>query len=84
LTWLFFSSLEIDIVWLATLAFVVFLIGYRRRKLAELAYFLSLQSQLIETTPGERVRWQARSWFSRRWLHRGVMRLRRGKKNRDA
>jgi hypothetical protein len=47
LAWLFFSSVPIDAVWLCTLAFFGFLIWYRRRKLSELAYFLSLQ----EDTP---------------------------------
>jgi hypothetical protein len=43
LRWLFFSSLPIDTVWLCTVAFFGFLIWLRRRKLAELAYFLSLR-----------------------------------------
>jgi hypothetical protein len=43
LTWLFFSSIPIDAVWLCTVVFFGFLIWYRRRKLAELAYFLSLR-----------------------------------------
>jgi hypothetical protein len=51
LPWLFFSSIAIDIVWLATLAFVVFLVWYRKRKRAELAYFLDLRGQLIQTAP---------------------------------
>jgi hypothetical protein len=43
LTWLFFGSIPIDIVWLCTVAFFAFLVWYRRRKRAELAYFLGLQ-----------------------------------------
>jgi hypothetical protein len=45
LPWLFFSSLPIDIVWMAALAFFVFLIWYRGRKRAELAYFLNLRGE---------------------------------------
>lgn len=41
--WLFLSSVLIDAVWLCTAAFFGFLIWWRRRKLAELAYFLSLR-----------------------------------------
>ena len=41
-TWLFFSSLRIDIIWLATLAFFGFLIWYRRSQRAELAYLVNL------------------------------------------
>ncbi|MGO8789046.1 MAG: hypothetical protein ACLQVL_16915 [Terriglobia bacterium] len=43
LTWLFFGSVPIDIVWLGTVAFFGFLIWYRRKKRAELAYLLSLR-----------------------------------------
>lgn len=43
LTWLFFGSIPIDIVWLCTLAFFGFLVWFRRRKRAELAYFRGLQ-----------------------------------------
>ena len=46
LAWLFFSSIPIDAVWLGTAAFFTFLIWYRRRKLAELAYFLNLRDPL--------------------------------------
>jgi hypothetical protein len=42
-TWLFFGSISIDIVWVCTAAFFGFLVWYRRRKRAELAYFLGLQ-----------------------------------------
>ena len=45
LPWLFFSSLPIDIVWLATAAFSFFVVWYRRRKRAELAYFLNLRGE---------------------------------------
>jgi hypothetical protein len=48
LVWLFFSSLPIDIVWLATLAFFGFLIWYRRKQQAELAYLVSLRGQIKE------------------------------------
>ncbi len=44
LTWLFFGSVPIDIVWLCTLAFFGFLIWYWRRKRAELAYLLGLKA----------------------------------------
>lgn len=40
--WLLFSSLPIDTVWLCTVAFFGFQIWLRRKKRAELAYFLSL------------------------------------------
>jgi hypothetical protein len=43
LRWLFFSSFPIDAVWLCTVAFFGFLIWLRRRKLSELACFLSLR-----------------------------------------
>jgi hypothetical protein len=42
-TWLFFSSLPIDFVWLATLAFFGGLVWYRRKKRAELAYLMDLR-----------------------------------------
>ena len=42
-TWLFFGSTPIDMVWLCTIAFFVFLVWYRRRKREELAYLLGLQ-----------------------------------------
>lgn len=42
-SWLFFSSVPIDAVWLCTGAFFGFQIWYRRRKRVELAYFLSLR-----------------------------------------
>ena len=44
------SSAPIDIVWLCTVAFFVFLVWYWRRKRAELAYLLGLQ----EPSPQER------------------------------
>jgi hypothetical protein len=40
--WLFFSSVFMDLVWLGTVAFFAFLIWYRRRKHAELAWLLTL------------------------------------------
>lgn len=43
--WLFLSSVPIDVVWACTLAFFVFLIWYRRKKHAELVYFLSLRQE---------------------------------------
>jgi hypothetical protein len=43
LTWLFFSSLPIDFVWLSTLAFFGGLVWYRRKKRAELAYLIDLR-----------------------------------------
>jgi hypothetical protein len=46
LTWLFFSSVPIDAVWLCTVAFFGFLIWYRRRKQAELDYLLSLRGDM--------------------------------------
>jgi hypothetical protein len=46
LKWLFFSSIPIDVVWLSTVAFFGFLIWYRRRKLNELAYFVSLREDM--------------------------------------
>jgi hypothetical protein len=46
LVWLFFNSIPIDMVWLATLVFFVFLVWYRRKKLAELAYLQTLRDSL--------------------------------------
>jgi hypothetical protein len=43
LTWLFFGSIAIDIVWVCALAILGFLVWYWRRKRAELAYLLGLQ-----------------------------------------
>ena len=51
LTWLFFSSLPMDFVWLATLAFFGSLVWYRRKKRAELAYLLDLRQQVDELPP---------------------------------
>jgi hypothetical protein len=45
LTWLLFSSLPIDVVWISTAAFFGFLVWYRRRIQDELAYFLSLEEE---------------------------------------
>lgn len=47
LTWLFFRSIPIDIVWVCTAAFFGFLLWYRRRKRAELAWLLGLQEQSL-------------------------------------
>ncbi len=44
LTWLLFGSVPIDLVWVCTLAFFGFLVWYRRRKSAGLAYLLGLQN----------------------------------------
>jgi hypothetical protein len=84
LPWLFFSSLPIDIVWLGTLAFSIFLVWYRRRKRDELAYFQDLQGQIVQTSPGTSATQQAASWSPRNWLHGSARRLRRGKRNREA
>jgi len=43
-SWLFFSSLPMDLVWLATLAFFAFLVWYRRKKRAELTYLVNLDA----------------------------------------
>jgi hypothetical protein len=45
LTWLLFSSVAIDMVWLCTLAFFGFVIWFRRRKRAELACLLDLRAK---------------------------------------
>ena len=45
LTWLFFGSVPIDIVWLCIGAFFGFLVWYQRRKRAELAYLVGLKEQ---------------------------------------
>jgi hypothetical protein len=42
LSWLFFGSLINGLVWLFSLAFLVFLVWYRRKKGAELAWLLTL------------------------------------------
>lgn len=42
-TWLLFGSIPVDIVWLSTVGFFGFLVWFRRKKRAELAYLLSLQ-----------------------------------------
>jgi len=46
LTWLLFSSIPIDLVWLCTLAFFGFLIWARRKKRAELARLYELRKKL--------------------------------------
>lgn len=45
-TWLLFSSAPIDAAWVCTVAFFGFLIWYRRRKRAELAYLLGLRDEI--------------------------------------
>ncbi len=45
-SWLFFSSLRIDIVWVCTLAFFVAIVWYRRKKRAELACLLELRREI--------------------------------------
>jgi len=44
LTWLFFSSVPIDLVWLATIAFFSWLVWHRRKKRAELSYLITLMA----------------------------------------
>jgi hypothetical protein len=62
LAWLFFSSMPIDVVWLATLAFFGWLVWHRRKKRAELAYLLTLIAPPADATPrtffrsGQRIR----------------------------
>jgi len=46
LTWLFFGSIPIDLVWLSTLAFFGFLIWARRKKRAELTRLYELRKKL--------------------------------------
>ena len=46
LTWLFFGSIPIDLVWLSTLAFFGFLIWARRNKRAELTRLYELRKKL--------------------------------------
>ena len=46
--WLLFSSVRIDVVWLATVAFVVGLIWFRNKKKRELARLLSLRRGMLE------------------------------------
>ena len=45
--WLFFGSIPIDIVWVCTAVFFGFLVWYRRRKRAELAWLLALQERML-------------------------------------
>ena len=42
--WLLFSNVAIDLVWVATVAFFGFLVWYRRRKRAELAWLQNLRT----------------------------------------
>jgi hypothetical protein len=43
--WLFFSSTTIDFVWISTIAFFSWLVWFRRKKRAELAYLLNMGVQ---------------------------------------
>lgn len=45
--WLFFSSTEIDVVWLCTAVFFGYLVWYRRKKQRELAYLLSIETPIV-------------------------------------
>ena len=44
--WLWFSSIAIDIVWIATIAFTGFLFWYHRKKKAEFEWLLKLNQQM--------------------------------------
>jgi hypothetical protein len=46
--WLLFSSVRIDIVWIATLAFVIGLVWFRNKKKRELARLLDLRKGMEE------------------------------------
>lgn len=48
--WLWFATVPIDAVWAVTVAFFIFLFWYRRRKLAELAWFENLTAQNPENS----------------------------------
>lgn len=50
--WLFLHSPGMELVWIFSLAFVLGLLWYRRKKRAELAYLLKLREET--TGPGER------------------------------
>lgn len=47
-SWLLFSSIRIDVVWISTLAFVVGLFWFRNKKKRELARLLSLRRGMLE------------------------------------
>jgi hypothetical protein len=49
LTWLWFSSLRIDIVWMCSLAFLAGILWYRKKKQAELASLLDLLAEMSPT-----------------------------------
>jgi hypothetical protein len=51
LAWLFFSSMPIGLVWLATFAFFSWLVWHRRKKRAELSYLVTLIAPPAEATP---------------------------------
>jgi len=57
----FLISLPVVIVWICTAAFGVFVIWYRRRKQAELAYLLQLQPEPIKTPGPSAARWRFRA-----------------------
>jgi hypothetical protein len=50
-SWLLFSSLRIDIVWICTVAFFGAMVWYRRRKRAELASLLKLRAEMTAQSP---------------------------------
>jgi hypothetical protein len=50
--WLLFSSVRIDVVWLATVAFVVGFFWFRSKKRRELARLLSLRQAMLEADGG--------------------------------
>jgi hypothetical protein len=84
LTWLFFGSIPIDVVWLCTLAFFAFLVWYRRRKRTELASLLSLREQMTDAAADIGNKPQIKSWILRNWPRLGGARgVRRSKRNRD-
>jgi hypothetical protein len=84
-SWLFFSSPSIDIVWLSTLAFFVFLVWYRGKKRSELACLFDLQEQMTGAAPDIGDKLQVKSWIARNWPRLGnARRVRRSKRNREA
>ena len=84
LTWLFFGSIPIDVVWLCTLAFFGFLVWYRRRKRAELASLLNLRHEMRDGALRVTDKPRVKSWIPRNWLPAGVRGVRRSKRNREA
>ena len=61
LAWLFFSSVPMDLVWLATIAFFGWLVWHRRKKRAELAYLLALIAATPDETPHAPFRFRGRA-----------------------